>query len=153
MLIPRIDMFYQGERDNSNVGQKPNGPDHVIPDYTIFNGRLTYVSADAHWSLSLVAQNLFNRFYWISIYSNKYQDLSEFTYSRLGQPGSPPRRLEKNGRRRQIYGLSKDCLMNIREDIRISRVSVQMKTVSRNILSPPLGRSNPMNWPLWMLTG
>ena len=53
MLIPRIDAFYQGTRNNSDMGQKPNGPDYEIPDYTLFNACLTYVSADTHWSLSL----------------------------------------------------------------------------------------------------
>ncbi len=89
MLIPRIDMFYQGMRHNSDVAQKPNGPDHEIPAYSLFNGRLTYMSADAHWSLSLEVQNLFDKFYWISIGSNKNQDLSALTYGRLGQPGRP----------------------------------------------------------------
>ena len=65
MLIPRIDMYYQGERSNGDPGRAPI-PGNNHPDYTIFNGRLTLVSPDTHWTLSLEAQNLFNKFYWIN---------------------------------------------------------------------------------------
>ena len=65
MLIPRIDMYYQGERTIGEFDRAPI-PGNIVPDYTIFNGRLTLVSPDTHWSLSLEAQNLFNKFYWIN---------------------------------------------------------------------------------------
>lgn len=89
MLIPRIDMFYQGMRNNSDPAQKPVAPYHEIPAYVLWNARMTYMTADAHWSLSLEAQNLLNKLYWISLVSDRSQDLSTLTYSRTGQPGRP----------------------------------------------------------------
>jgi iron complex outermembrane receptor protein len=65
MLIPRIDMYYQGERSSGALDRVPI-PGNSTPDYTIFNGRLTLVSPDSHWSISLEAQNLFNKFYWVN---------------------------------------------------------------------------------------
>ena len=95
MLIPRIDMFYQGERTTGALDRAPI-PGNIIPAYTLFNGRLTYISSDAHWSVSLEAQNLFDKFYWIN-----YPALNEYIgdtnnvqpsyglFGLLAQPGRP----------------------------------------------------------------
>ena len=35
---------------------------NVVPDYTVYNGRLTYMSPSAKWSISLEVKNLFDEF-------------------------------------------------------------------------------------------
>ncbi len=92
MLIPRIDMFYQGGRNNNSVGSKPIAPYHVVPDYTVYNAKLTYMSTDARWSFSLEVQNLFDKFYWITLESDRADNGITPTYTRTGVP-SPPRML------------------------------------------------------------
>ena len=90
MLMPRLDMFYQGMRNTGgSFAERPYAGYHEIPAYVIWNARLTYMTADAHWSLSLEAQHLLDKFYWISIGGDRNADLTELTYSRLGQPGKP----------------------------------------------------------------
>ncbi len=96
VLIPRIDMFYQGERTTGAVDRKPI-PGNVIPDYTLYNGRLTYSSAGGHWSISLEAQNLFDEFYWINYpalkaydgNTNDVVDAYGVSYGLQGTPGRP----------------------------------------------------------------
>ena len=71
MLIPRLDMFYQGERNNNGIASKPIAPYHVVPDYTVFNARLTYMPPDVKWSVSFEVKNLFDKFYWINLGSEE----------------------------------------------------------------------------------
>ena len=90
MLIPRIDMFYQGERTNNGLASQPIAPYHYVPDYEVFNARLTYMPSDVQWSLSLEVQNLFDEFYWINLGAERSDDGEDILYRRVGQP-SPPR--------------------------------------------------------------
>ncbi len=90
MLIPRIDMFYQGERNNGGLTTKPIAPYHVVPDYTVYNARLTYMTSDTKWSLSLEIKNLFDSFYWIDLGPDRADDGVTPVYDREGIP-SPPR--------------------------------------------------------------
>lgn len=92
MLVPRIDMFYQGERNNNSPSSKPIAPYHVVPAYTVYNARLTYMPPDTHWSLALEVQNLFDKFYWVQLGSDRADDGITPTYTRTGVP-SPPRML------------------------------------------------------------
>ena len=89
MLIPRLDMFYEGVRNNNTASRKPLGPAHEVPDYYLFNARITYMSPDTHWSLSLEAQNLFDKLYWISKSATMNDDYTDVQYSQLGQPARP----------------------------------------------------------------
>ena len=98
MLIPRIDMFYQGERSGGDLGRVPI-PENNTPDYTMFNARLTYISPDTHWSLSLEAQNLFDKFYWVNgpalyAYEGGTDNVVD-SYGLFGVQGQPgwPRRI------------------------------------------------------------
>ena len=98
MLIPRIDMYYQGERTIGEFDRVPI-PGNEVSDYTIFNARLTYVSPDTHWSISLEAQNLFDKFYWtghdpLFEYDGDTDDVID-SYGLTGLRGQP-------GRPRQI---------------------------------------------------
>ena len=88
MLIPRIDMFYQGERSVGTITEKPDSY-NTVPDYTLYNARLKYMTADTHWSLSLEAQNLFNKFYWVGFTSDSNDGGETLLYPRTGQPGRP----------------------------------------------------------------
>lgn len=96
VLLPRLDMFYQGERTNNPDNTRKPIPGNVIPDYTLFNGRLTYSSPGGDWSLSLEAQNLFDKKYWINVGADKeYVGDTDETqlyygfYGILAQPGRP----------------------------------------------------------------
>ena len=89
LLVPRIDIFYQGEYNNNGPRSKPVAPYHVVPSYTRVDGRLTYLSKDTHWSLSLEVQNMFDKFYWNALTAELSDDLSAPTFSRTGFPGRP----------------------------------------------------------------
>jgi iron complex outermembrane receptor protein len=72
MLTPRLDAFYQSERDLGPASARPGihrviantCPRQCLPAYTIMNARLTYVPPDSDWRLSLAATNLTDKFYW-----------------------------------------------------------------------------------------
>ena len=89
MLIPRVDVFYEGERDVNLATTQPLGSAHEVPDYTRTDARLTYVSSDLHWSLSLGVENLFDKLYWISKSATMNDDLTDTAYPQIGQPGRP----------------------------------------------------------------
>jgi iron complex outermembrane recepter protein len=89
MLSPRLDMFYQGERSNGTVTVKPDKYT-TIPDYTVYNARITYMPSSLKWSVSLEVQNLFDKFYWITVTSESTDGGVTPSYGRYGQP-SPPR--------------------------------------------------------------
>jgi iron complex outermembrane recepter protein len=71
-LTPRIDAFYQSERDIGPANARPGVQDvtantcprQCIPSYTTFNARLTYQPPDASWRLSLGGTNVTDEFYW-----------------------------------------------------------------------------------------
>jgi len=71
-LTPRVDAFYQSERDTGAANARPGVQDvtantcprQCIPAYTTFNARLTYEPPDASWRLALAGTNVTNEFYW-----------------------------------------------------------------------------------------
>ncbi len=71
-LTPRLDAFYQSEEHTGPSDARPGVqgvtanvcPYQCIPSYTTFNGRLTYVSADEEWRLSLAGTDITDEFYW-----------------------------------------------------------------------------------------
>ncbi len=89
MLIPRIDMFYQGERSNGGLSTQPIEPYHVVPDYRIYNARLTYMPSDTRWSVSLEVKNLFDTFYWVDLDADLADNGVDLVYDREGIPGPP----------------------------------------------------------------
>ncbi len=90
MLIPRLDMFYQGERNNGGMTTGPIEPYHVVPDYSVYNAKITFLPNHVKWSLSFEVKNLFDRFYWVSVGADRADDGVTPTYRRSGIP-SPPR--------------------------------------------------------------
>src|SRR5882672_646112 len=71
-LTPRVDAFYQSERDTGPANARPGVQDvtantcprQCIPSYTTFNARLTYQPPDASWRLALAGTNVTDEFYW-----------------------------------------------------------------------------------------
>ena len=65
------------------------GPNHM------YNARLSYVSADSHWTISLDTENLFNKLYWTGRDAHfDYDDNGEVVdayghYDLQGQPWRP----------------------------------------------------------------
>jgi iron complex outermembrane receptor protein len=86
-LTPRIDMFYQGERTNGNVKVQQLKPYHIVPDYTLYNARLTFASADSKWNMALAVENLFDEFYWITMGPERGDTGVTTVYNRSGVPG------------------------------------------------------------------
>jgi iron complex outermembrane recepter protein len=90
-LTPRVDWFYQGYRTNGPENLKQQSFD-VTPGYALVNARLTYESANGHWSAALEAQNVFNKFYWIQLGPALTQNPDGTTspfYNREGVPSRP----------------------------------------------------------------
>ena len=71
-LTPRVDAFYQSERDTGPANARPGVQDVVantcptqcIPSYTTYNVRLTYEPPNGDWRLALAGTNVTDEFYW-----------------------------------------------------------------------------------------
>jgi iron complex outermembrane receptor protein len=85
-LVPRIDWFYQGERTNGDPRFQQLRPYHIVPSYDIANARLTYESEDRTWNASLSADNLFDKFYWVTLGAERGGDGVTPLYMRTGVP-------------------------------------------------------------------
>jgi iron complex outermembrane receptor protein len=85
-LVPRLDMFYRGERTNNALTNVQRSPDDIIPSYTMMNARLTYLSSDRKWTAALAAENLLDKFYWAQIGTATNNNGTPAS-SRIGLPG------------------------------------------------------------------
>jgi iron complex outermembrane receptor protein len=71
-LTPRIDAFYQSERDTGPANARPGVqdvtantcPTQCIPSYTTYNMRLTFEPANGDWWVALFGTNVTDEFYW-----------------------------------------------------------------------------------------
>jgi len=79
-ITPRLDVAYQ----SSFYTNIDNNPATLTPAYTVFNGRLAWVSADRDWELAVAVTNIFDKFY----YQNKFRGPAIAVVT--GQP-APPR--------------------------------------------------------------
>jgi iron complex outermembrane receptor protein len=79
-------MFCQGERTNGDLVSQQSDPYHIVPDYTVFNGRLTYMSEDAKWNVALAVENMFDKFYWITLGPERSSNGVTPIYNRSGVP-------------------------------------------------------------------
>jgi iron complex outermembrane receptor protein len=59
VLIPRADANYQSRVYSNAV----NGPNNLIPGYTLANARLTWRNADEDLEIALEVTNLFDKYY------------------------------------------------------------------------------------------
>lgn len=89
MLIPRLDMSYEGPRNVNTIDSEPVGKGHECPGYTLYNARVTYMTPDSHWSLSLQVENLFDKLYWINKSQTINDDGDDIQYPQTGNPSSP----------------------------------------------------------------
>jgi iron complex outermembrane recepter protein len=88
-VVPRLDMFYVGERTNTDPTAAAIKPYHFVPDYTLVNGRVSFISADGAWTMSLEANNLLDKFYWINLGAERMANGISTAYNRTGTPGRP----------------------------------------------------------------
>jgi len=79
-VTPRIDGSYQ----SSYYTDPNNGVNNLVNGYDVWNGRLTYRSADRNWQVSLEVSNLFNKYYYVS-----YNDNVAFNGLIFGAAGRP----------------------------------------------------------------
>jgi iron complex outermembrane receptor protein len=77
-----MDMYYLGAFYTEAV----NDPLNEVPSYMLFNGRMTWQSADAAWEVALSATNLFNTLYYKNVRDDRASSLTV-----TGQPGPPMR--------------------------------------------------------------
>jgi len=87
-IIPRIDWFYQGSRSNGNQYlPQLGGSDNKVPGYGLANARVSYSPEDNKWELALVAENLFDKFYWYTIGPARSNINGAISDNRTGSPG------------------------------------------------------------------
>jgi iron complex outermembrane receptor protein len=71
-LTPRVDAFYQSERDLGVSNAAPayhnitanTCPHQCLPAFTTYNARITYEPPNGDWRLALSGTNVTNEFYW-----------------------------------------------------------------------------------------
>jgi iron complex outermembrane recepter protein len=63
-VTPRMDWYYQSFMTNGPTTSAQIHPDWIIPGYSIFNARVTYIPNKGKWTLSFAGTNIFNKFYW-----------------------------------------------------------------------------------------
>jgi iron complex outermembrane receptor protein len=83
-LTPRLDAYYQADQFTGAAVVGTTRTFSFIPNYTIANARLTYRSADEDWSVALEVTNLFDKYYYNSVF-----DLSGIGLSRRANPAAP----------------------------------------------------------------
>ncbi len=81
-LTPRLDVVYQSKMTFNGNLASPATAEVTAAARTVVNGKITYVSPDRNWSVSLSGTNLFDQFYWY----NKFA-LNGFAIS--GVPSRP----------------------------------------------------------------
>jgi iron complex outermembrane receptor protein len=83
-LTPRIDAAFRDEP--ASIGNSNDFyTDDDIAGYTLYNGRITWTSADDDWSVALSGTNLADKRYWVNYFN--LRNLDEFHM--IGQPGRP----------------------------------------------------------------
>jgi iron complex outermembrane recepter protein len=80
-LTPRFDLTHNGER----FGGRALGAPFTFDAYTLTNARLTWKNVDKDLSVSLEAQNLFNKYYFNSRFDAVFA-FSNTAYSNVGRP-------------------------------------------------------------------
>jgi iron complex outermembrane recepter protein len=66
-LTPRLDMNFQNGFPSGNSNDRYTFDD--LGGYTLYNGRITWASADAAWSVSAFGTNLTNHFYYVNYFN------------------------------------------------------------------------------------
>lgn len=79
-LTPRLDVSYQSEV----YGAAVNAPTNLIDDFTLVNARLTWLSAEEDWQVSLEMTNISDEYYYLTKF-----DLWDAAGYVHGQPARP----------------------------------------------------------------
>jgi iron complex outermembrane receptor protein len=79
-LTPRLDYSWQSK----SYADPNNNPYSLIPQYGVADAHLIYDSQDALWQVRLDAGNLFDKFYWSTVYSQ--YNAGGMVVGRPGQP-------------------------------------------------------------------
>jgi iron complex outermembrane receptor protein len=79
-LTPRLDASHQGEFYTNVITAASNRVDA----YTMANARVTWRNADGKWEAAVLASNLFDKLYYVSVF-----DLLSSSGSKYGTPGAP----------------------------------------------------------------
>lgn len=79
-ITPRLDWSYRSDFYYNSI----NNPYNKIDGYSLFNGRLTYTSADGDWAISGAVTNIFDKFY----YRGKSENIGSYGVV-TGNPGRP----------------------------------------------------------------
>lgn len=82
-LSPRLDAVYQGHNTTGDPSVEPE-PGNIIPSYTLYNARMTYVTPDESWRAALAVRNLTDEFHWYTFASPV-----DGGFSVPGSPGRP----------------------------------------------------------------
>ena len=87
-LTPRVDVNFEDDfhRNSNNVDAATGGVDIFghIEDRMLVNARLTYLTADENWQVSLEGKNLTDKLYYTDVFDNRGS-----TTSIQGTPGMP----------------------------------------------------------------
>jgi len=79
-ITPRFDLTYQGGF-NTNVIVAPS---NRVDGYHMANARVTWRAADGKWEAAVLASNMFDKLYYVSVF-----DLLSSSGSKYGTPGAP----------------------------------------------------------------
>jgi outer membrane receptor protein involved in Fe transport len=92
-LSPRVDLFHQGHRTNGSLGYEQLEPYNIVPGNTLVNARISYNSQDGKWNAALGAQNLFDKFYWVTLGPERINDptSAQFNTGVFNRSGVPSR--------------------------------------------------------------
>jgi iron complex outermembrane receptor protein len=71
VLTPRIDANYTSRQTFtfSPSLTAPSGPRDIVPAHTVFNAQLNYDFGDKGWQATLAATNLFDKYYFYTLFS------------------------------------------------------------------------------------
>ena len=79
-LTPRFDLSYQGGFNTNVIVAASNR----VAGYQMANARVTWRAADGKWEAAVLASNLFDKLYYLSVF-----DLLSSSGSKYGTPGAP----------------------------------------------------------------
>jgi iron complex outermembrane recepter protein len=91
-LTPRLDWYYQSFMTNGPTSLPQIHPNWIVPGYSLFNARLTYIPVKGKWQLAFAGTNIFNHFYWQQLgAASSGTSLAALTpaVARVGTPGMP----------------------------------------------------------------
>ena len=84
-LTPRFDVNYQDKQYTGPTVISGTRFLNFIPSYTLANARLTWTNADQNLDISLAANNLFDKYYLLTIFDLRGAGAG----FRKGRPGTP----------------------------------------------------------------